>query len=195
MAKKKICGIYCIENMVNNHKYIGQSIDIKQRFYDHKSRLKNNKHSNEHLQNAWNAYGEENFQFYIIELCNVDKLDELECYYISLYHSNTHENGYNIEHGGSSKQIVSEETKRKISEHHADVSGDKNPFYGGLLTSGEDNGRCILSEDAAREIKRYFADGHTPIRGEIKTLAKKYGVNYCVISHIKYGQTWKWLEI
>jgi hypothetical protein len=75
------------------------------------------------------------------------------------------------------------------------VSGSNNPFYGGLLTTGENNSRCILSEEEAREIKRYFSDGHATIRGEVQSLAKKYNVNPCVINHIKYNQTWKHLEI
>ena len=42
----KICGIYCIENLVNKKKYIGQSIDISARFKKHKNLLCNNKHNN-----------------------------------------------------------------------------------------------------------------------------------------------------
>ena len=32
MAKEKICGIYCIENLVNHKKYIGQSVNIYTRW-------------------------------------------------------------------------------------------------------------------------------------------------------------------
>ena len=39
MAEEKISGIYCIENTKNHKKYIGQSIDIYQRWYAHKSKL------------------------------------------------------------------------------------------------------------------------------------------------------------
>ena len=64
--KSKICGIYCIENLLNHKKYIGQSVDIYTRFYDHKRHLKLNRHDNSYLQNEWNKHGSDNFLFYII---------------------------------------------------------------------------------------------------------------------------------
>ena len=66
MAKEKICGIYCIENILNHKKYIGQSIDINNRWYTHKSKLNTNKHHSKYLQRSWNKYGEYFFDFYII---------------------------------------------------------------------------------------------------------------------------------
>jgi group I intron endonuclease len=63
----KICGVYCIKNIINNNLYIGSSKNLKLRYFNHKTKLKNNKHENKHLQNAWNLYGEQNFKFYIIE--------------------------------------------------------------------------------------------------------------------------------
>ena len=55
-----VVGIYCIRNKINNKYYIGQSIDIKNRWKEHKYNLRHNKHVNNKLQNAWNKYGEKN---------------------------------------------------------------------------------------------------------------------------------------
>lgn len=98
MTKEKICGIYCIENLVNNKKYIGQSVDIYSRWYAHKSKLYGNKHENTHLQNSWNNYGEKYFHFYIVELCDKELLNEREIYWIK--HYNTFYDGYNETFGG-----------------------------------------------------------------------------------------------
>ena len=64
-----VSGIYCIENKINNKKYIGQSIDIDRRWQEHKNELNRNAHANQYLQNAWNKYDAFNFDFYIIKAC------------------------------------------------------------------------------------------------------------------------------
>ena len=98
MAEEKISGIYCIENTKNHKKYIGQSIDIYQRWYAHKSKLNMNKHHSHHLQQAWNKYGDNCFIFYIIESCDESLLNEREIYWIKYY--NTYFDGYNETFGG-----------------------------------------------------------------------------------------------
>lgn len=60
-------GIYQIKNIINCKIYIGSSLNIKNRFYTHKTQLNSNKHYNKKLQRSWNKYGEENFVFEVIE--------------------------------------------------------------------------------------------------------------------------------
>jgi len=69
-----ISGIYAINNIINGHKYIGSSINIKERWRLHILRLKNNIHHNIHLQRAWEKYGEENFNFIILLKCEIKHL-------------------------------------------------------------------------------------------------------------------------
>lgn len=90
---KKVSGIYQIKNICNDKVYIGQSSDILKRFYNHKSELKRNKHTNKHLQRAWNTYGQNNFSFDILEECEIVSLDEREKWYISFTKSS--KTGYN----------------------------------------------------------------------------------------------------
>ena len=141
-------GIYCIENLVNHKKYIGQSNNVYYRWKQHKYELNCGTHDNDYLQKAWNKYGEDNFIFYVIEFCDIDKLNECEIYYIEFYNTFLNkENGYNLTSGGQankkyspdvcdkiSKSLkghqVSDSTRRRISENHADISGEKHPMYG-----------------------------------------------------------------
>jgi group I intron endonuclease len=77
-------GIYCIINLKNNKWYIGSSKNIRLRLWDHRSTLRHNNHDNPHLQNAWNKYGEEYFDYYIIERCDEQITLEREQYYLDL---------------------------------------------------------------------------------------------------------------
>ena len=98
--QEKISGIYCIENRKNHKKYIGQSTNIYHRFTSHQSKLRRGIHENIHLQYAWNKYGEQSFEFYIIKkVDNIKALDYFERYYIKLL--DTYRNGYNRDMGGS----------------------------------------------------------------------------------------------
>jgi group I intron endonuclease len=63
----KTAGIYQITCLANGKKYIGSSLSIERRFTNHKTHLKYNKHTNSHLQNAWNKYGKVSFVFEILE--------------------------------------------------------------------------------------------------------------------------------
>lgn len=123
-------GIYKITNMVNGKVYIGQSTQLSKRLYNHRNALKNNYHSNHHLQNAYNKYGE-TFQIEVIMYCdNKEELDYLERYYISYYDSMNPQKGYNKEDGGNLNKHHSGETKKKISEaqkgkHHSEETKKK----------------------------------------------------------------------
>lgn len=117
--------IYQIKNIVNNKIYIGSTIRATYiRKYEHFSELKNNKHCNNHLQKAWNKYGEDKFEFSILEtfifpdtyssIIKVEYITSREFYLINLLSAN-----YNIKKDitiGNTGYKHSEETKRKISE-------------------------------------------------------------------------------
>lgn len=60
--------IYQIINKINEHCYIGSTVNFTKRTYWHKSRLRKNKHHSPYLQRAWNKYGEDAFEFRIIEM-------------------------------------------------------------------------------------------------------------------------------
>lgn len=90
------CAIYSITNLVNNKVYIGRDISFPNRLYEHKSDLKNNKHYNQHLQNAWNKYGEENFEFDILEVYEEEFLPSMENWWCNMLNTHNREYGYNI---------------------------------------------------------------------------------------------------
>lgn len=96
--------IYCIENKINNKKYIGQSIlTLNERITNHLSDLRANKHFNYYLQREFNLYKEESFIFYIVKECLSSELDYFEDYYVIFFDTQNNEKGYNLMPGGSPK--------------------------------------------------------------------------------------------
>jgi group I intron endonuclease len=110
--------IYGIKNTVNGFWYIGQTRNIADRKYRHFLHLKQNRHYNKHLQNAYNKYGKQWFEFHILEETNIDMLDMREKSWINYYKSNNKKFGYNKMSGGGSTGFHSEETKQKQREIH-----------------------------------------------------------------------------
>ena len=148
----KESGIYCIENVINNKKYIGKSNNVRNRIRDHICQLTKNKNDCTYLQNAWNKNGEDNFIFYIVEECQKDVLNEREIFFINYFQSNNKEYGYNLTKGGdgtsgykfSEEQLSKKsgknhplfgknqsiETRQKMKDNHADFSGENHPMWG-----------------------------------------------------------------
>lgn len=98
-------GIYCFTNLVNNKKYIGQSVNLEAR---RKSHIKNYKNINSPqysslFYRALRKYGLNNFHYEILyssDNMTKDELNEKEKYYIKLYDT-FGENGYNMNIGGN----------------------------------------------------------------------------------------------
>lgn len=109
-------GIYQISNLVNGHFYIGSSCDLSRRCKKHRSLLRCGKHVNSHLQNAFNKYGEENFVFELIELCDAESRLDIEQYWIDKYFSKDY--FYNVEPKASSGHVLSDRRRLCNGKEH-----------------------------------------------------------------------------
>lgn len=104
-----ICGIYKIENLINHKVYIGQTIDIKTRWFHHKTAT-----DNFIIHKAFKKYGLDNFSFNILEECSKDELNNKEIYYINKYNSLV-PNGYNMIEGGSNGAALAK--RKKVNQY------------------------------------------------------------------------------
>lgn len=94
--------IYSIVSKINGKKYIGQTINFLHRKNTHLSLLRRNKHDNKKLQNTFNKYGEQNFDFNIILVdVSSDEIDNIEKFVIKEF--DTYKSGYNMDLGGYDK--------------------------------------------------------------------------------------------
>ena len=89
-------GVYKITNTTNGKVYVGSAVNFDTRWKEHIRELRKGTHHSSALQNAWNKYGEDNFQFSIIEECERTRKVLLgrEQYWMDTLDSVA--NGYNI---------------------------------------------------------------------------------------------------
>lgn len=94
----KKCGIYKITNQLDDMCYVGQSVDIANRWKDHaKHGLGIDAPASNKLYNAMQKWGIWNFSWELLEECPREQLNEKERYYIDLYQSEKF--GYNSTKG------------------------------------------------------------------------------------------------
>lgn len=110
-------GIYMILSLIDNKKYIGEAKAIYKRWWQHRMNLKFNRHSNQHLQRAYNKYGKDNFIFHIIEVIpNSDKKERLERekYWIEFYNTENQNFGYNYANTNIDEKLNKRKIRKKI---------------------------------------------------------------------------------
>jgi len=90
-------GIYMILNLSNNKTYVGSSVRLHKRKWEHFNDLKKNKHHNPHLQASFNKHGLGMFKFIILERgIPRDQLIERETHWIKLKDCMNPKVGYNM---------------------------------------------------------------------------------------------------
>lgn len=78
-------GIYEIRCDATKRSYIGQSVDIENRWKQHIYELENNMHVNTDLQGDWTKYPRGMFSFKVLKECEPVYLNLFEAYYIELF--------------------------------------------------------------------------------------------------------------
>lgn len=63
----KPAGVYQVRNLVNGKILLGSSLNLEGPLNRHKFMLKIGSHTNKALQQAWNEYGADKFEFEILE--------------------------------------------------------------------------------------------------------------------------------
>lgn len=184
-------GIYRIRNIHNNRIYIGSSIGIKGRFADHRCDLNKNRHSSPRLQNAWNKYGKDSFEFEIVELCKPVReiLLEREQYYLD-----TLEPFYNVNLLAVSRLGTksSDETKKLLKGRTNAFDGNGNiikvsveDYYSLNMTCPNTGKSPIIDEKG----NRFLADKNDP--NILSGLWKHVSKDTASVKNLITGETYK----
>lgn len=194
MGRNNIPLIYCIENIVNNKKYIGLSSHGNSRLAAHKLSLKKKNHFNSYLQDSWNKYGEENFSFYVLKICdNHDELSKWEKFYIKKFKTTEKEYGYNLMSGGKnynhSEETIEKIRNSHIGKIHTEESKKKisdNSFHKGKFGKDSFAYERSHTEEVKDKMRTMFSRNGSPVFGKKykSSKSKYYGVSI-------YNQTQK----
>lgn len=146
----KKTGIYFITNALDHKVYVGQSVNLVRRLQRHKDLLRSNRHTNAHLQRAYNKYGESNFTFKVRLECSVELLDFWEQWFIWYYR--TAGMCYNLTNGGSENKTYSAESKAKMSASHK----GKTPWNKGKPMSSKSKAKVSASKRGTKMPDSYM---------------------------------------
>lgn len=199
--------IYCITNKINNKKYVGQTISLKERWQKHilyGTKSYNYKSKSFAIHSAIHKYGLENFILEILDKCdNLNQSNEKEEFYVAKLNTLA-PNGYNLLPGGNNRTL-SEETKKKISEtlkitgYFIGKKGSLHPNFGTTLSverktnlskmfSGDGSSGKKINSQIARQI---YIDYYNDINLSANSLVKIYNLKKGAILNILNKFSWK----
>ena len=157
--------IYCITNLTNNKKYIGQAVKYmgsnKQkwgtegRWSSHIREAINNK--NDHcstLNSAIRKYGVDNFKVEKLCDCLITELDDMEKKYITEHNTMADNNmGYNLTEGGAkgkdSQETIQKKIKAQTGKKHSDTTKQS-------ISQGQ------LGNKREKKFRKYEEDNNLP---------------------------------
>ena len=186
-------GVYKITNIIDSKIYIGSAAKFESdkskkatsgfwgRFRRHKCELKNGTHHNNHLQNAWNKYGKDNFVFEILCLCPPEYCIKLEQWFID-----------NLKPEYNMCKIAGSALGRKISRESVEkrIETFKKNYYERADLHRMNTTVVKLKLEEVIQIKYLLKDGFS-----LRDCAKKFNVSPTTIGYIKSGRTWKDVKI
>lgn len=145
-------GIYAIRNKVNSKVYIGQSVHIARRKSHHFYLLRRGIHTCRYMQHAFTKYGEDSFEFAILELCDEAVLTAREQFWMD---SNRYLGLYNLTPAAASNKGVkySDESKAKMSaasKGRKSRLGHKNTPEANALVAAARRGKKMSDETKAK---------------------------------------------
>lgn len=212
-------GIYAIKCVPSGKLYIGSAHktengnSIQKRFWKHLNDLNKNKHANSMLQRAWNKYGEENFEFYLVEIIDDNEIIlEREQYWMDFYNSYNSDNGFNLcPTAGSTYNFKwndesklnfrgenhpmygrkhTEESRKKMSESLTGLMvGEKHPNFGKPMPEDLKEKLRELSCERKGELNPMYGKEHIDETKQKISETKK--VNYVKEEHPMYGKQHK----
>lgn len=208
--------IYCYENKLNHHKYVGQTNNLKIRYSAHESQSlnPNSKDYNCLFHRKIRQYGLKNFDFYCIEEIDSNDqeyIDSREAFWIKTLNSwCRYGEGYNETTGGkqfrknlslSDEEISKIKQLIKTTNLDFTIIADKFNIYRDFVSrvnkgrysyDPKENYPLRVTRDwgeVPQEIKRQIAEEILSTSISLEEIAKKYQVSKHLVQQINNGES------
>lgn len=124
-----MAAIYKITCVVTDDFYVGSAVKPKRRRWEHWDALKKNRHHCRSLQEAWNEYGEDAFEFEVVEEVNEGDILLIEDMYLVQHAGQPYcyNTALSTQIPSSSQKEVREKIAQSLKEHYAE---NKHPRMG-----------------------------------------------------------------
>lgn len=183
-------GVYAIVNKDNGKLYIGSTNRLNKRDNEHWSDLSTKTHDNQHLQNAFNKYGRESFEYYVIFQCKEEDLLKYEQFFMDFYDVCHDKFGYNII-PRADRTVLSEET---IAKMRVAQKGKGNGFYGRKHSQeaknkiGLENSKKKRTDIFKRRISTVTKGKNNPFYGKTHSRKSLLKMNKPVLQYNKQNE-------
>lgn len=179
-------GVYAIV-CVDGRAYVGGTADVWHRWAVHRSGLKRGKHSNIHLQRAWQDLGPDAFRFILLEEVPAGaEIAPVERKWVDHYEASGSLFNVYLSSKPPGGERRSPELRARMSARTRRMWSD--PVLRAKMSgtnAGEKCPHAKLTDDAVREIRRRVAAG-TPQ----KDMAEAFGVHKVTVSQIVARKSW-----
>jgi group I intron endonuclease len=113
----EVSGIYVIRSLVSGRVYVGSSVEIRARCFEHRRQLTKGKHHSRFLQRHWDKHGESCLRWEVLELADCKTLIKREQHWIDCLGAANPKTGFNAcpAAGSTYGRKLSEEARARMS--------------------------------------------------------------------------------
>ena len=166
---------YEIKSKTSGKSYYGSTVNFRKRVADHRRLLFRNSHHSSHLQNAWNLYGEVDFDFRVLVVCETrDFAAFLEKRALDKWHKNSYNVSTEVNQAHQLGRPCSIERRIKISLKNRGKTVSEETKHKIRLARLQQISSGMLGRTHTTETKQRIKDARSkqtpPMRGKQTSL-------------------------
>jgi group I intron endonuclease len=168
-------GIYIIKCKANHKFYVGSAVNYRNRWAEHRRRLNAGSHHCIHLQRSWDKYGQNDFEFCLVEFVEKENLIMIEQRWIDAYW----DNGVLLNSCRIAGSVLgrkhSQEAKNKISQSHIGVIHSESTIQKMKQSQSNRSAETRIKMSIAQQGKIHSSQERDKIRESMRQNTNHFG--------------------